>query len=659
MSLVHVHVRMCVGVCVRQFPLWPPPMRRFNLGLMSRNVYFLLPCPAATLQTSDSLTFLTPLPLCSPLPHNSISHTPFLSRLSASLAAMSDPILSHPHTQVLAQLLVQPQASSSPRGRRHRRTSSGHSHTNDALAANPASSSSPQPELPALPMAVASSPMPKLFKVEITHNGDCKGSNPVFYPSDLIHGMVYLSLNTPMTLPALKIVFKGESNYPSSKQQDHLDHHMRRLFSVAMTLWGSRDPLPEDQWGQLPAGNHTFPFTIQLPDKNLPASFDHPWLKNQYTLTAYYRRPNGLSKWQSKAKEINFMPLSAPGLEHGPIQESCPKMGTALLLSHPDLTPGGRVHVKMTAAAAIDRCHFSLSRHIRARINETTYSEDEVICHYERKSIPKGEFNLVLPIPKITPPTTESLSAIKITYSVQVSIWNERFFIKTESHNFDFPIVIRTLPSCDDRACEGLDWCEPSVDRPMFLTEESILPLPLYNSDRSPPTYTIDLPSYEQCVDGTCSALGNMSVQGQALEGDHDHHLGQDQDQDNDHGSTHSGESTHSDVEGHERMIPHPSYVYYAASKDRPDQPYTARPSSSLSLSSATWSNDTNVIDTAANNGESSSSSNQNSPAVSIPSSSSSQHSTEDDHHIDEPSELLAHARAVEYLKVHTTFESA
>ncbi|KAG9073363.1 hypothetical protein KI688_001158 [Linnemannia hyalina] len=342
--------------------------------------------------------------------------------------------------------------------------------------------------------------MPKLFKVEIANNGDYKGSCPIFYPSDLIHGMVYLTLDKPMTLPALKIVFRGESNYPSSKQQDHLDHHMRRLFSVAMTLWGSREALPEDQWGQLPAGNHIFPFTVQLPDKNLPASFDHPWLKNQYTLTAYYRRPNGLSKWQSKAKPIHFMPLSTTGVEHGPIQESCPKMGTALLLSHPDLTPGGRVHVRLTAAAAIDRCQFALTRHIRARINDTLYQEDETICHYERKSIPKGELSLVLPIPKITPPTTESSSALKITYSVQVSIWNERFFFKTDSHNFDFPIAIRTLPSCDNSTCEGLDWCEPSVDRPTFLTEIPMQPLPLYDADQCPPQYTLDLPAYEQVV---------------------------------------------------------------------------------------------------------------------------------------------------------------
>ncbi|KAG0052624.1 hypothetical protein BGZ83_002340 [Gryganskiella cystojenkinii] len=431
-----------------------------------------------------------------------------------------EPLHTHAHTHTTAEPL-----SSEQQGPCHRRSSSSLRSTNsnhnsvsdlnnllqdDApLAASSSSSSIPSASItspqnadrPASPLAVASSPMPKLFKVEIANNGECKSSSPVFYPGDLIHGVVYLYLDKPMTLPALKIVFRGESNYPSSKQQDHLDHHMRRLFSVAMTLWGSREALPEDQWGVLPSGNHIFPFTVQLPDKNLPASFDHPWLKNQYTLTAYYRRPNGLSKWQSKAKVINFMPLSTPGLEHGPIQESCPKMGTALLLSRPDLTPGGRVHVKLTAAAAIDRCQFSLTRHIRARINETTYKEDEVICHYERKSIPKGEFSLVLPIPKITPPTMESSSALKITYSVQVSIWNERFFLKTESHNFDFPIVIRTLPSCDNQTCEGLDWCEPSVDRPMFLTEgETMPPLPLYDSDQSPPKYCRDLPDYEEII---------------------------------------------------------------------------------------------------------------------------------------------------------------
>ncbi|KAF9987816.1 hypothetical protein BGZ65_001794 [Modicella reniformis] len=506
-----------------------------------------------------------------------------------AFAPQEEQHLTHPHTRAQAQL-----------NSRRRRSSSSDS------------------ERSASAMAVTASPMPKLFKVEIANNGDCKSSNPIFYPSDIIHGMVHLYLDKPMTLPALKIVFRGESNYPSSKQQDHLDHHMRRLFSVAMTLWGSREPLPQDQWGQLPIGNHIFPFTIQLPDKNLPASFDHPWLKNQYTLTAYYRRPNGLSKWQSKAKSINFMPLLTPGLEHGPIQESCPKMGTALLLSRPDLTPGGRVHVKMTAAAAIDRCHFSLSRHIRARINETTYKEDEVICHYERKSIPKGEFNLVLPIPRITPPTTESSSALKITYSVQVSIWNERFFFKTESHDFDFPIVIRTLPSCDNRECEGLDWCEPSVDRPMFLTEESIQPLPLYNADKSPPKYALDLPSYEQIVINCAAAM-----------------------EDSDHVSTHSTETSCSD----ERMTPdhlhHSSCVYYVAPRDRSDQQHREPQSSSVSLLSTSSSNSSN---------------NQNC-SVSI-SSSSSQHSP-DDNQAENSAQLLTHAQAVEYLKVHTTIESA
>ncbi|KAG0301885.1 hypothetical protein BGZ98_007970 [Dissophora globulifera] len=462
--------------------------------------------------------------------------------------------------------------------------------------------------------------MRTLFKIEIASNGDCKTSNPVFYPSDLIHGVVHLHLDKPMTLPALKIVFRGESNYPSSKQQDHLDHHMRRLFSVAMTLWGSGEPMPESQWGILPAGNHMFPFTIQLPDKNLPASFDHPWLKNHYTLTAYYRRPNGLSKWQSKAKPINFMPLSTSGLEHGPIQESCPKMGTALLLSHPDLTPGGRVHVKLTAAAAIDRCHFSLSRHIRARINETTYKEDEVICHYERKSIPKGELSLVLPVPKITPPTTESSSALKITYSVQVSIWNERFFFKTESHNFDFPIVIRTLPSCDNRACEGLDWCEPSVDRPTFLTEVPMQPLPLYDAEQSPPTYSADLPAYDQ-VAAVCATMRSISVQDVIQDHDHDHSGTQDQDHqlhtweeeggegthsqshdiDNivDRASIHSAETTISDVEGHEQLTPdhphphRPSCVYYVAPLDVPEsQECAVHIESSLSLVSAASSSE-------------------------------------------------------------------
>ncbi|KAF9428090.1 hypothetical protein BGZ76_002064 [Entomortierella beljakovae] len=516
-------------------------------------------------------------------------------------------------------------SSSSSHGYRLRRTSSVHSDYTPNPISYTSHSNISEPER-TFPSAIKSSPLPKLFKVEIANNGDCKSSNPVFYPSDLIHGVVYLHLDKPMALPALKIVFRGESNYPSSKHQDHLDHHMRRLFSVATTLWGSRGSVPEDQWEELPAGNHMFPFTIQLPDKNLPVSFDHPWLKNQYTLTAYYRRPNGLSKWQSKAKQINFMPLSTPGLEHAPIQEHCPKMGTALLLAHPDQTPGGQVHVKLTAEAAIDRCQFSLSRHIRARINETMYKEDEVICHYERKSIPKGEFNLVLPIPKVTPPTTESSSALKITYSVQVSIWNERFFFKTESHNFGFPIIIRTLPSCDNRACEGLDWCEPCVDRPMFLTEAPIQPLPLYDAEPCPPKYILDLPEYDQIVSTCSSTLGSMTLSEEGRS-----------ELDSDQASTHSVETTNSDVEGHEHVTHsrssshHQSCVYIGGPIDRYNSPNIMRQSSVVSLDS-----------TSSNISCDSPSNQQNNDGI-----------------IEGTSCSIAHPQTVEIFKIHTTLESA
>ncbi|KAF9203374.1 hypothetical protein BGZ49_006494 [Haplosporangium sp. Z 27] len=514
-----------------------------------------------------------------------------------------------------------PEDNPSFQGQHHRQTNSIDS-TNTDTNITP----SPRPDR----HAVKSSPLPKLFKIEIANNGDCKSSNPVFYPSDLIHGMVYLYLDKPMTLPSLKIVFRGESNFPRSKQQNQLDHHMRRLFSVATVLWGARGTIAEDQWGELPAGDHIFPFTIQLPDKNLPASFDHPWLKNQYTLTAYYRRPNGLSKWQSKAKPINFMPLSTPGLEHGPVREHCPKMGTALLLSRPDQTPGGKVHVKLTAEAAIDRCHFSLSRHIRARINETIYGEDEVICHYERKSISKGEFNLVLPIPRITPPTTESSTALKITYSVQVSIWNERFFFKTESHNFDIPIVIRTLPSCDNQACEGLDWCEPCVDRPTFLTEIPIQPLPLYNADQSPPNYVLDLPEYDQVISTCTSALGSISTN------DEEDHPGHDIDR----ASIESVETTNSDVEGHEQVVTHshphhPSCAYYVASSGGPDNQTRERSSSRLSIGSSLSS---------SNNSD-------------IAEASSNQHQCQNNDSI-ESSSSNTHAQAVDIFRVQTTFES-
>ncbi|KAF9377947.1 hypothetical protein CPC16_011560 [Podila verticillata] len=575
---------------------------------------------------------------------------------------MSEPI--RPFAFLTQETSATPQSTP-----RHRRSSSGHSHNIFSTQPTPtspnpgsgsgssgsASGSNPHLDRPA--SAATPSPMPKLFKVEICNNGDCKSSNPVFYPADIIQGMVYLYLDKPMTLPALKIVFRGESNYPSSKQQDHLDHHMRRLFSVAMTLWGSREALPEDQWGQLPAGNHIFPFTVQLPDKNLPASFDHPWLKNQYTLTAYYRRPNGLSKWQSKAKPINFMPLSTTGCEHGPIQESCPKMGTALLLSHPDLTPGGRVHVKLTAGAAIDRCQFALSRHIRARINETIYKEDEVICHYERKSIPKGELSLVLPIPKITPPTTESSSALKITYSVQVSIWNERFFFKTESHNFDLPIVIRTLPSCDNRTCEGLDWCEPSVDRPMFLTEMPMQPLPLYDAD-SPPRYTMDLPAYDQVAEAESGAgSGGVSAMAANMEDlhmdehDHAHDHDHDHDHDDDDSRVSANTSVSSDIGGHESIMPghsfphHPSCSFYL-SQEHFGQGSEPEASTGVSSSAASSSVSTPVAVPRQVF--------QTVPRVSLDSQQSEEEQAEEGASVGR-----RHPSAMNFLQVHTVIESA
>jgi hypothetical protein len=188
----------------------------------------------------------------------------------------------------------------------------------------------------------------------------------------------------------------------------------------------------------------------------------------------------------------------------------------------------------------------------------------------------------------------------------------------------------------------------------MFLTEELIQPLPLYNSDRSPPTYTQDLPSYDQCVNGVCAALETISVQDQGQvqpqeheEHEHDHEHDptprvEDQDQEDERASISS--EVGGGMSGHSRPH-HPSCVYYVA-------PDSDRTSSALSLSSDTVIND---ISSGSNNININMDGDSQISSVPASSSSNDQSTTEDTH---ESFSSPAHGRVVEYLKVHTTIES-
>jgi len=101
-----------------------------------------------------------------------------------------------------------------------------------------------------------------------------------------VEGNVTIELSQPKIIKQLKIVFSGQASAKSSPASSS-DMIQELLFDGMMI----RLVHTGDLGTEIPAGQHNYPFTFQLPP-NIPSSFESAHGSVRYTLTATLSRPN-------------------------------------------------------------------------------------------------------------------------------------------------------------------------------------------------------------------------------------------------------------------------------------------------------------------------------------------------------------------------------
>lgn len=132
-------------------------------------------------------------------------------------------------------------------------------------------------------------------------------TNPsnIYYPGQIVKGQVKLTLDAPKTIRGIIIRFIGEAktrwrrdyyHETAHRRTHHSVRHMRGYEQFIMRQYymigGKRSK------EQLPAGIHTYPFTLDLPDV-LPSSFESRIGNIRYTIKVIVERPWRLNQENS------------------------------------------------------------------------------------------------------------------------------------------------------------------------------------------------------------------------------------------------------------------------------------------------------------------------------------------------------------------------
>ncbi|XP_061841703.1 arrestin domain-containing protein 3-like [Nerophis lumbriciformis] len=137
--------------------------------------------------------------------------------------------------------------------------------------------------------------MPHVKDFSVEYNPISK--DDVFTSGDDITGSITFQVTKDCKIESLWIKMKGKANVKWTEHYGRmiLVHHDKEKYFSIKTF------LIQDGQGNnvVTRGRHTYPFTFQIPQQNLPSSFKGSWGKIKYTLEGTLSRP---MRTDSKAK---------------------------------------------------------------------------------------------------------------------------------------------------------------------------------------------------------------------------------------------------------------------------------------------------------------------------------------------------------------------
>lgn len=220
--------------------------------------------------------------------------------------------------------------------------------------------------------------------------------------------------------------------WEKSKEDDN------RLFAVRTILWGlpTHIRLPEDRWPILPAGEHTFPFVLQMPVINFPPTFHHHLIATAFHMFVSVQKAGEPIPIQSKPWPIAFQPIveTIPIKNlHAFTEETKLTNHVSTIVSVPrlayniyDKNQSIPITVQFHSSNPHEQTHISQLRVYIKRyygISYKTFSRNEatIITQYDHPKLPTtcpSTVTMKLRLPE----TTENSLPATLTYSPHLSV---------------------------------------------------------------------------------------------------------------------------------------------------------------------------------------------------------------------------------------------
>ncbi|KAI8061702.1 hypothetical protein BC940DRAFT_370578 [Gongronella butleri] len=149
---------------------------------------------------------------------------------------------------------------------------------------------------------------PKRFYIEMdAHSQDAQGRISCT-PGSSFTGAVHLELGAPLSALHLRLIFIAQETISTGKSTSQ----SQNMFAIQTVLWGKNKNQEDDQqWPLLDAGEHSFPFVVQLPLVNYSPSFASDLASTKMYVFAAVERP-GMLPFHTQQRHVFYVPTILP-----------------------------------------------------------------------------------------------------------------------------------------------------------------------------------------------------------------------------------------------------------------------------------------------------------------------------------------------------------
>ncbi|RUS23191.1 hypothetical protein BC937DRAFT_90775 [Endogone sp. FLAS-F59071] len=341
------------------------------------------------------------------------------------------------------------------------------------------------------------------FRIELLLNASFEQDDePVYCPGSVIQGIVHLKLEEPIKAQGLKLVFKGDENMDEDNNTfPGLNPIPDRYFAIRTFLWGSGDEkLSRDQFEELSAGEHAFPFTIELPLINYCPTFNNGLFRSTMVLHASVERSY---RFPPVSRQVFFQPFVETRTPKLPIVQELSTTGFAVEAEFMSQAyrPGDLItihfHLASVPRSPVAEIKITLVCHTQISYNTFHHANDSIVQRVQvatQLEDPTEPLTLQFRVPSTAVPTVTEGSHLRVSYLLRLQVKSVGKY-RPYKTKLDVPVTVGTLPNDIPVPADLKPYVKevkegPRLERPRFLAQiEHEAPLPIYEEHNRPPSY--------------------------------------------------------------------------------------------------------------------------------------------------------------------------